>query len=235
MVETAIVGADANARRPTDLTQGIGPELVMSATPLTADFERPVFPGGQSVIIEASDRLTSSMGQVPLINWIRGWWTAPTLVQIATVPSAPAVTGTSALHAADALANVFGLPMEAIAEATGIGRTTIINWRRTGAIPRPSTVRQLWRLYGIAMAVRSVMTVEGARAWLHTGTPSPLALLRAGDLEAFEQRAARLAFDPRPDRYWRPGVLTEVETDAGQPVLPAARASRSRTRMGRLR
>ena len=197
------------------------------------------FPGAQSLVVAGAGILELGILRAALDVTIARLWTrrnppfdAPSVV--GAEPSGRAAI--SALDAAHAVMELLNVSMETLATVTGIGRTTILNWRRANAVPRPSTVRDLWRLHGVAVSLRSAVGAAGARSWVRVGSPSPLDLLLAGDIREVERRVARLAFDPRQLRPWRPSISADSERDI--PTARAghtARASRSRVRRGRLR
>ena len=147
----------------------------------------------------------------------------------AVLPAHRQQSGVSALDAVDAIVAMFELPMEAVTAMAGIGRTTPMYWRRTGTSPRPSTVRDLWRLYGMAMSLQAALGTAGTRAWLRSGPSSPLALLEAKDLGKFERLVSRVAFNPAYIKVFSPGVDTnaefEVEVGSGAPARASAEGS----------
>jgi len=149
-------------------------------------------------------------------------------------PEAHTEPGISPLDALTAIEELLGMTVEAAAAAVGIGRTTPMDWRRTRRQPRPSTVRQLWRLYGIAMGLKEVLGVTGTLTWLRVGEVSPLSLLEAGDLDGFERAASRATFRPASTRPFLPTLQTSVDdldTTPGEIEVPA---TRRRVRRGRI-
>ena len=141
-------------------------------------------------------------------------------------PVTPTEPGISPLDALTAIQELLGLSIEAAATAVGIGRTTPMDWRRTRRQPRPSTVRQLWRLYGVAMGLKEVLGVTGTLTWLGVGEIAPLSLLEAGDLDGFERAASRALYRPDATRPFLPTLQTSVEdldTTPGDIEVPATR------------
>jgi hypothetical protein len=211
---------------------------MFGGTPSLSGFAGQAFPGRQSMIIGGASLRSAApeVFKVGMVDQLGAmWWFAPLSVPGELIrPVRRPDSGVSALDAADAVAELFEMSMEALAATADIGRTTIIYWRRTGATPRPSTVRGLWRLYGLAMSLRAVLGVAGTRSWLRSGTPSPLSLLEERDIGTFERLVARLAFEPGYARPFDAGVDTStdlaVEAGTGEP----ARASRRSVRRGRL-
>ena len=103
--------------------------------------------------------------------------------------------------------------------ATGIDRNTFLNWQRTGAVPRPSTVRKLMRVYGLVNALESTLGKDRSSAWLHAGAPSWIDVLKEGNLSAFESAVTSVVDgdESRPSTLfsYRPGP--EEEEDAPLP------------------
>jgi|SRR5450756_503552 len=106
-------------------------------------------------------------------------------------------------------------------EATGIDRNTFLNWQRTGAVPRPSTVRKLMRVYGLVSALESAVGRDGSLAWLHTGSPSWIDVLKRGDLSAFESAVKALldGDDIKPSTLF--AYRPEPDDDEVVPLPPA--------------
>lgn len=148
----------------------------------------------------------------------------------------PAAAGDDALHAADELRAWLDLTYDDLAAITGIAKNTFHHWRRTGARPRPSTARRLWRAHALVRALMARLGRRPAVAWLRTGPRSPLSLLLEGDLEGAEAAAHALLFrhpTARPDE--QPGYAPfrpepEFEVRAELPAAPFRRASRRPTR-----
>ena len=104
--------------------------------------------------------------------------------------------GNDALQAVEDLRTRLDLTYDDLAAITGVVKNTIYDWKRTGANPRPSTVRKLWRVHTLVRALVSQLGEMEAVEWLRAGPESPLDLLRTGGLEAAELRASRLLFRP---------------------------------------
>jgi hypothetical protein len=123
--------------------------------------------------------------------------------------------------------------------ATGIDRNTFLNWQRTGAVPRPSTVRKLMRVYGLVSALESALGKDKASTWLHGGAPSWIDVLKSGNLSAFASAVTAVVDDnestPSAFFAYRPGPEEEEDVP-----LPRRRqfkksgrsATRSRLRHG---
>lgn len=159
----------------------------------------------------------------------------PELELLSEVP--PAAAGDDdALHAADELRAWLDLTYDDLAAITGIAKNTFHHWRRTGARPRPSTARRLWRVHALVRALIARLGRQPAVAWLRTGPRSPLSLLLEGDLEGAEEAAHALLFrhpTARPDE--QPGYAPfhlepEFEVRAELPAAPLRRAPRRPTR-----
>jgi hypothetical protein len=209
------------------------------------DFEGRSFPGQQSIVVDAGSAhgLTCVVGSIGMVDQLgdvfrqfgaRVGFDLAAARAVAVLPAPRQQPGISALDAVDAIVELFEVPMEAVAAMAGIGRTTPMHWRRTGASPRPSTVRELWRLYGMAMSLRAALGSAGTRSWLRSGESSPLSLLEAQDLGKFERLVARVAFDPAYTRAFSPAAETNADFDVEVGSGAPARASRRRVRRGRL-
>lgn len=75
---------------------------------------------------------------------------------------------------------------EEVAEAIGIGRTTVYAWRREGREPRRGTARRLYELHSVLAALQRRMGSERYELWLNQGTPSWRQAVLSGDLSALE-------------------------------------------------
>ncbi len=122
------------------------------------------------------------------------------------------------LVAVEELRQWLGLTYEQVAAATSIGLRTVHHWKGAGAAPRPRTVRTLWRLHALVSSIRRTLGVGEATQWLHTGMPSPIDLIVAGELTIVENQARRLLFvEPVGERRFS-GVM-----NAEPPSNPAER------------
>ncbi|MGA3058710.1 MAG: hypothetical protein ABSE70_11915 [Candidatus Limnocylindrales bacterium] len=247
-METRIWGQSRAALEPVS-AMWIADTRWQSGTPSTcgfeSDFEGKSFPGQQSILVDAGSAhwQTSVVGNLGMVEQFGDalrrlgakvgvdLLSAPTA---AVLPARRQQSGTSALDAVDAIGELFELPMEAVTAMAGIGRTTPMYWRRTGTSPRPSTVRELWRLYGMAMSLQAALGTAGTRSWLRSGAPSPLSVLEAQDLGKVERLVARVAFNPAYVRAFNPAVETNADFDVEVGSGAPARASRRRVRRGRL-
>jgi len=72
-----------------------------------------------------------------------------------------------------------GIGLASASEAAGISRGTVYAWRDRGSTPRPSTVNSVLRVHGLVASAVQVAGEERARAWFHTGDPSPLTELQS--------------------------------------------------------
>jgi hypothetical protein len=99
--------------------------------------------------------------------------------------------------------------------ATGIDRNTFLNWQRTGAVPRPSTVRKLMRVYGLVSALESALGKDKSSTWLHGGAPSWIDVLKSGDLSTFASAVTAVVDDnestPSAFFAYRPGPEEEED------------------------
>lgn len=81
------------------------------------------------------------------------------------------------------------LSAEQVADIVGVGRTTPSSWQRDRREPRAETVRRLYQHHAVLAALVKHGGKDETQRWLVRGDPSPLALLRQGDLEAVDRRA----------------------------------------------
>jgi hypothetical protein len=231
-VETAIIYAPREPQRSTDPTLEIGgwPEPRASTPLISQSIGASIVAGAFD--LAGGDVLVRIAGRDAVDSILRGW----TLTERASatadlVPTEPGPKPALALDAAHQLMELFEISMESLATASGVGRTTILHWQREGSSPRPSTVRSLWRLYGVGMGLRAVLGVAGTRSWLRSGSNPPLTLLNSGDIAAFEQLASRMVFDSGAAREFEPGIETAEAFELAPPErFEAARGSRHRQR-----
>jgi hypothetical protein len=151
----------------------------------------------------------------------------------------PVLPAADALRAADDLRTWLGATYDDLQAITGIAKNTIHYWRRTGASPRSSTVRRLWRAHALIKALISRLGKDAAITWLRTGPGSPLGALLSGDLEGAEAAVHQVLFrhptgrpEEREDEApFRPEPEFEVRTD---PATAAVRRASRPPRRGRL-
>jgi hypothetical protein len=206
------------------------------STPLYKAVETQPFAGQQSVIVDVA--LWDGAPRNDLLELLKQFATstvgalaAPT---VETSSARSSSRGITALDAINGIAELFAVSAEDVAAAAGIGRTTPMNWQRTGATPRPSTVRDLWRIYGLAMRLRAVLGWEGTKSWIRAGEPSPLAMLESGDVGTWERAVDGISYDPKYTIASRPAVMPGTELDVDLGGGTPARASGRRVRRGRL-
>lgn len=148
-------------------------------------------------------------------------------------------TADNPVAAADNLRLWLGLTYDELESITSIAKNTFHHWHRTGATPRPSTVRKLLRAYALTRAVMQQLGHQGAVDWFRAGPHSPLGAMLNGDLAAAEHAAHALLFSQATrDHDHRIGYspfAPDPEFDVQSPAdsLPLRRASRS-PRRGRL-
>lgn len=199
------------------------------------------FPGQRSMVVigdQAADRSLGLAGGVR--DWAasgqQAWREFEQRFRIGAVaaPAAHPEPGVSALDALTAIQELLGLSIESAAASVGIGRTTPMDWRRTGRQPRPSTVKQLWRLYGVAMGLKEALGVTGTMSWLRVGEVSPLSLLEAGDMDGFERAASRASFRRETTRPFQASLQTSVDDIDAAAGDNEVMATRRRARRGRI-
>lgn len=125
---------------------------------------------------------------------------AATHLPVAHIPHAPIVAPAPALQsraygAFTELAGWLGMTQEQTAALLGIGRTTPLAWRR-GHEPQPARARRLFQTHALVKTLVRRLGIDATRRWLERGTPSPLELIRAGDVAAADDRADEIIFGP---------------------------------------
>lgn len=86
-----------------------------------------------------------------------------------------------------------GMTQEETATLLGIGRTTPLAWRR-GHEPQPARARRLFQTHALVKTLVRRLGTDEARRWLGRGTPSPLELIRSGNVAAADDRAEAMIF-----------------------------------------
>jgi hypothetical protein len=81
-----------------------------------------------------------------------------------------------------------------LAEMTGVSRSALFYWRKTGASPRAGNVRQVLRLYSFVSLLVRRFGKEGARRWLHSDGQTAWDSLTRGDVEQAEDIARKQLF-----------------------------------------
>jgi hypothetical protein len=149
----------------------------------------------------------------------------------------PAIRRHQAIEATEDLIRWLSLTYQDIAQITRVAKGTIFNWRRSGAEPRPHTIRRLLRVHALLALVARRLGDEGVGRWVRAGSPSPLELLLQGDLEATERIAYRDFFRQREFRTSEVAGFVEDEDvslpDAEiveQSPAPPRRTTRAPTR-----
>ncbi len=87
-----------------------------------------------------------------------------------------------------------GMTQEETAALLGIGRTTPLAWRR-GHEPQPARARRLFQTHALVKTLVRRLGTDEARRWLGRETPSPLELIRSGNVAAADDRAEAVIFD----------------------------------------
>jgi len=138
---------------------------------------------------------------------------------------------------ADRLQKWLGLTIDDLAAIGGISKTTIHYWHRENGKPRPATVRRLLRAYALVQALIVQRGQERTAAWLRSGNPSPLELLKGGTFEAVEDQAAAVLFGVASRKPDYAAYMVDVADDVPPIVAAAAplRRARQSPRRGRLR
>jgi hypothetical protein len=167
---------------------------------------------------------------VPSNTWLTGYSSlSPTPIAAVTL-SAP--TTPRAVRAFQEIRDILGVSDRDAADAVGVGRTTPYTWIR-GREPRPSTVRQLYEVHALLMALLRRLGWPQLQQWLNTereAESTPLNQLVSGDLGAFRRTARAALFGPR-DRRKVPSLLPDADVDlaaAGSLQPTAKRRGRRR-------
>ena len=212
-------------------------QLPDAATPSYFGVERLATPG-QTLLIWLGDALQNAVqASGSLASGFERVWSAvrsqtPITTQLETLIASTHPAAMSALEALDAVRSTLGLTFGQVATITGIGRTTFHYWRREGADPRPGTVRPLWRLTALAKAIDRSVGMRDGVGWLRAGSPSPLDLLLAGDLDSVEDLVSRSVFTGSSFRRHEPTV--DLADDEAAPAVnrgsPARRSGRRPSR-----
>jgi len=137
---------------------------------------------------------------------------------------------------ADRLQKWLGLTIDDLAAIGGISKTTIHYWHRENGKPRPATVRRLLRAYALIQALIVQRGRERTAAWLRSGNPSPLELLKGGAFDAVEDQAAGVLFGVASRKRDYAAYMVDVDDDAPPLVVAATplRRARQSPRRGRL-
>lgn len=104
----------------------------------------------------------------------------------------PALPGPSASQLDARLSELqswLGIGLGPATEAAGISRGTVYAWRERNSNPRPGTVGAVLRVHGLVAAAVTAVGEDHARAWFHTGDPSPLEEMVAARGDAAQLRA----------------------------------------------
>jgi hypothetical protein len=116
-----------------------------------------------------------------------------------------------------------------LARMTGLSRSTLFYWKRTGASPRMSNSRQLLRVYSLASLLVRRFGAEGARRWWASDGQAAWAELMGGDLLQAEELVRAQLFGtrqtPSPSGRVLPDeVSLPITTSEGVGLRRAARS-----------
>jgi len=133
------------------------------------------------------------------------------------------------------LVDWLGITYEQLAKAVGLSRGVLFYWRRPGATPRPSSIRQVQRLHSVVSLLVRRFGVSGAQAWLRSNGEERWRRLLAGDLEWLEQEV-RTGLLRQETRLYvsRQVPEDEEEVQLAAPASHAPRRSPRRSTKGRL-
>jgi len=134
-------------------------------------------------------------------------------------------TGTSAPASSRAyrtftqLAEWLGMTQEETAHSLGVGRTTPLAWGR-GHEPRPARARRLYQTHALLSTLVRRLGIDETRRWLARGEPSPLDLIKAGEVAAADDRAEALIFGARVAAAPRLDAWVDESAARDQPPAP---------------
>ena len=130
-----------------------------------------------------------------------------TMVEPETPITDPAVgagvTGWQDPDVGQAIAQIrdwLGVSGEDVASAVGVSLRTLRYWQANSVAPRVGHARRLWRLHALALALWRTLGGVGARQWVGVGAPTPLSMLRSGDLSWVEDAARQVLFGDAKSR-----------------------------------
>lgn len=237
MNATALLQPPPFRSSATEIQGRIDSPVADPGTPTYRPLEWLDVPGWQSYFVTTSRSPEPSVTRLGLFE--RLVKALETGLDVSITPSstpvpvsvvAPAAAQMSAVGALDAIRTELGVTLDEIARMTGIGRTTLHYWRRTGADPRPSTVGPLWRLHALGRALAGSLGRDRALGWLRSGSPSPLDLLMNGDFAAVEDLASPWLFSQPSLRYRGPSLAVDEEPEPPVEGTAAESARHSRRR-----
>lgn len=237
---TVVLGQEAYRPSATAIQRPVEAPVAEPGTPTYRALRWLQIPGGQGYFVgtnrspEPSRMLSGPDELLIRALHLQDLSVTPLFTAFPTLRAEAAPVRMTALDALDAIRSDLGITLDDIARITGIGRTTFHYWRRTGADPRPSTVKPLWRLNAIGRAVAGRLGVDQALGWFRSGSPSPLDLLVRGDIGTVEELASRWLFTQPSLRRAEASLSVEEEIDVG-PGASAEAARHSRRRPTRQR
>jgi DNA-binding XRE family transcriptional regulator len=123
---------------------------------------------------------------------------------------------------------------EEVAEAVGIGRTTVYSWQREDREPRRGTARKIYELHAAVRSLRRRLGAEGLWGWLVQGEPNRRQMIIAGNAEALSAAidAALFSSISQPDLAAGPPDRGAVDpiSDAEIPRPRRRKARRAKLR-----
>jgi DNA-binding XRE family transcriptional regulator len=137
-----------------------------------------------------------------------------------SAPADPAYAS-EAYAAFKALGRWLRLNDDDLAELVGVGRTTPYSWERAGHEPRAETARRLYQFHHTVAALMDRLGGPATQRWLVSGEPSPLTLLKDGELERVNQLANDLLFRPERRRPLPGSLIPDDEPDLPPSALAA--------------
>jgi hypothetical protein len=128
-----------------------------------------------------------------------------------------------------------GLTNDQLSQITGIGRSTLFYWRRSGSAPRATNARNIDRLHSLASLLVKRFGIKGAQSWLHNGPSRPWDYLIEGEIASVEDLARGALFGQNGRNYAvSPTIGADDLPPAAAPGKSSLVRSSRRPKKGRL-
>lgn len=214
--------------------------MLQTIAPSTGSSSRDYFPAfptvstGTTELLAAASAVSEKVhGVIDPLSSVRGTLRSYDISSL-TLPTPPPADLAGSLRERLALApqskhldrcfegikHVLGASLAEATAAAGIDRGTVYAWRRRGSTPRPGTVGAVLRLHGLVASAASAVGEDTARAWFHSGDPSPLDMLIAarGDARTVNAVARALRRDLTGPAVPRPNPRLAATVGDGPPL-----------------
>jgi len=143
-----------------------------------------------------------------------------------TVPESPA-EALGPIAIVDRLIAWLEVTYEELAAITGISRSALFYWRKTGATPRSTNMRHLMRVYSVVSLLVNRFGVDGARRWFHSDGSESWQNLLSGSVDTVERRARATLFR-QPVRTGSVGHSISDDVDIPLPTDRGSRLERAK-------